>query len=124
MAPIKKKPTLTSAATRRVAGSLKSSDLKHLSPLSLGQHCPRQYPGEPWPKDGHPPAVLVGSRLGVPLNIRQVAELIGCSPWTVRQKLIPNGLPHFRLTASSKLIFYTDQVVAWIENKQKGGKRS
>jgi hypothetical protein len=59
--------------------------------------------------------------LGPPLDIHQTARLIGCSPWTVRQTLIPRGLPFFRLGASGKLIFYSDQVVRWIENQQKGG---
>jgi len=62
------------------------------------------------------------SELGIPLGIDEVAELIGCSPWTVRQKLIPQGLPHFRFGSSGKLIFYSNQVVAWIQNKQKGGQ--
>jgi len=57
--------------------------------------------------------------LGLPLDIRQAAAVIGCSPWTVRQKLIPMGLPRFRSGASGKLIFYRDQVIRWIENKQK-----
>jgi hypothetical protein len=60
--------------------------------------------------------------LGPPLDIREVAQLIGCSPWTIRQTLIPRGLPHFRSGASGRLIFYTDQVVRWIENQQQGGK--
>jgi excisionase family DNA binding protein len=60
--------------------------------------------------------------LGPPLSIREVAELIGCSPWTVRQTLIPRGLPFFRSAASGKLIFYTNQVERWIESQQsKGG---
>src|SRR5438132_14227618 len=57
---------------------------------SLGQHCPKQYPR----LEAHP--TPSGSPLGPPLNIRQVASLIGCSPWSVRQTLIPRGLPHFR----------------------------
>jgi hypothetical protein len=61
------------------------------------------------------------SRLGQPLGIAAVAELIGCSPWTVRQTLIPRGLPVFRSAASGKLIFYTNQVVRWIERQQQGG---
>jgi hypothetical protein len=59
--------------------------------------------------------------LGRPLSIAQVAALIGISPWTVRQKLLPRGLPHFRSGASGRLIFYEVQVVRWIE-KQQGGK--
>ena len=61
------------------------------------------------------------SRLGPPLTIAQAAELIGCSPWTVRQTLIPKGLPFFRSRASGKLIFYQDQLVRWIENQQRKG---
>src|SRR5258707_12757934 len=60
--------------------------------------------------------------LGEALNVKQVAELIGCSPWTVRYRHLPQGLPHFRATANGKLIFYRDQVVRWILHKQsKGG---
>jgi hypothetical protein len=57
--------------------------------------------------------------LGRPLDINQVADLIGCSPWTVRRTLLAKGLPHFRSAASSKLIFYEAQVVGWIGKKQK-----
>lgn len=67
------------------------------------------------------PAAFYGP-LGPPLDIRQAAAVIGCSPWTVRQKLIPMGLPCVRFGASGKLIFYLDQVVRWIETKQKEDK--
>jgi len=60
--------------------------------------------------------------LGEPLTIRQVAKLIGCSPWTVRQQHMRRGLPHFRAGANGKLIFYRDQVVRWIQSQQKGGQ--
>jgi hypothetical protein len=60
------------------------------------------------------------SPLGLPLGVEAVARLIGCSPWTVRQRLMPQGLPHFRAGASGKLIFYTNQVVAWIRKRQGG----
>ena len=63
---------------------------------------------------------LVSTELGPPLDIRAVACLIGCSPWSVRQTLIPRGLPHFRFKANGRLIFYRDQVVRWIENNQGG----
>ena len=60
--------------------------------------------------------------LGTPLNVEQVAKIIGCSPWSVRYRYLPMGLPHFRAKASGKLIFYSDQVVRWILHKQmKGG---
>jgi hypothetical protein len=57
--------------------------------------------------------------LGLPLDISQVAELIGCSPQTVRRNLLIRGLPHFRSAASGKLIFYSAQVVAWLRKRQK-----
>ena len=59
--------------------------------------------------------------LGDALNIREVSRFLGFSPWTVRHALIPQGLPHFRSGASGKLIFYRDQVVAWICTQQQGG---
>lgn len=57
--------------------------------------------------------------LGTPLDIKQVARLIGCSPWTVRQALLPKGLPHFRSRANGKLIFYEQQVVRWLLRVQR-----
>ena len=75
---------------------------------SYPQHCPQR----PDP-------------LGTPLAIRDVARLIGCSAWTVRQSYIPQGLPHLRSGPSGKLIFYREQVVRWIlERQQKGGNRT
>ena len=56
--------------------------------------------------------------LGEPLSIREVAALIGCSVWTVRQRLLPLGLPHFRIGDTGKLTFYRNQVVKWILEKQ------
>jgi len=61
--------------------------------------------------------------LGTPLSIRAVAAMLGCSPWTVRQRHIPEGLPHFGSGPNGKLIFFRDQVVAWIlQQQKKGGK--
>ena len=74
-------------------------------------------PAQRGPNVGQPAAPY--GPLGPPMDIRQAAAVIGCSPWTVRQKLIPMGLPCFRSGASGKLIFYLDQVVRWIETKQK-----
>ena len=58
--------------------------------------------------------------LGTPLDIGRVAQIIGCSAWTVRQTLIPSGLPHFRFKPRGRLIFYEDQIIRWIEKKQGG----
>lgn len=56
--------------------------------------------------------------LGEPLSIREVAALIGCSVWTVRQRLLPSGLPYFRIAKTGKLTFYRNQVIRWVLNKQ------
>jgi hypothetical protein len=64
-----------------------------------------------------------GDVLGEPLSIKEVAELIGCSPWTVRQRYVPIGLPHFRLGPNGKLIFYKNQIIRWLlTQQQKGGQ--
>ena len=108
------------------AGGPKSAKPAHLRPFWAfypGQCWPGHWPGQPGPpvrEQGsiHCPS---GSELGAPLNVSEAAELIGCSPWTVRQTLIPRGLPHFRFKASGRLIFYRDQVIRWIEYQQQGG---
>jgi phage terminase Nu1 subunit (DNA packaging protein) len=64
--------------------------------------------------------------LGAAMDVKQVAELIGCSAWTVRQKHVKAGLPCFRTGPSGRMIFYRNQVTAWIlerQKEQKGGAR-
>lgn len=78
-------------------------------PPALGQ----SYPGS-CPQDCPPPEPM-----GLPLSIGEAARLIGCSPWTIRQTLMPRGLPHFRF-GGGKLIFYKNQIIRWIERQQKG----
>lgn len=103
-----------------IEGRRKRAVLRQLGRYALGQHYPSHCPS-PSLAPAPPPNP---SRLGQPIDIKQVAQLVGCSPWTVRQSLLRRGLPHFRLSgASSKLIFYTDQVVRWIERQQQGGQR-
>jgi hypothetical protein len=87
------------------------SDPKHgislgFPPPSLGQRYPQDCPQ---PEDA----------MGAPLPIGEAARLIGCSPWTIRQTLMPRGLPYFR-SGRGKLIFYTNQIVGWIKDQQKG----
>src|SRR5947208_506101 len=117
MAQIKKRQaySLTLAAQRRKAESFISRALFAKSPGKPAGSLPA---GLPAPLPEKLPAPLA---LGRPLNISEVARLIGCSPWTVRQKLLPRGLPFFRSAASGKLIFYQAQVVRWIERQQQGG---
>jgi phage terminase Nu1 subunit (DNA packaging protein) len=60
--------------------------------------------------------------LGEPLDIPQVAILLGCSVWTVRQKYLPQGLPHLRAGHRGKFVFFRHQVINWILKRQdKGG---
>jgi len=61
------------------------------------------------------------SSLGEPINVKQVAQLIGCSVWTIRQKFLHIGLPCLRSGSGSRLIFYRNQIVAWIHQQQKKG---
>jgi hypothetical protein len=103
----------------------------HLRALSPNWRRQRLWPQpgpilrEPGPIPG-PPGVVFrpAATLGPPLNIQDVAGMLGCSPWTVRQTLIPRGLPHFRFRASGRLTFYQDQVIRWIENQQGGNTTS
>ncbi len=117
----------------RVLAGRKPARLRGFSPFSLVRYGTRHWTGQPGPILREPgaivPALAPGPRaeigpfppLGIPLNIAEVARLIGCSPWTVRQTLIPRGLPHFRFKANGRLVFYRDQIVRWIENQQQGG---
>jgi hypothetical protein len=57
--------------------------------------------------------------MGAPISIGEVARLIGYSEWSVRQTLMPRGLPYFR-SGRGKLIFFTNQIVGWIKDQQKG----
>jgi hypothetical protein len=82
------------------------------SELSLGQsepqHCPHRETHE--------------SSLGAPMNIADVAALLGCSAWTVRQKYLPLGLPHLRTGSVGKFVFFRKQVIDWVLKRQmKGG---
>ena len=98
-----------------------AAELLELMRPPVGQHCPTQYPRQPAAPSGLPTAAGAEPRLGEPLDIGQVARLVGCSPWSIRNTWIPRGLPHFRSGASSKLIFYEAQVVRWIERQQQKG---
>ena len=114
---------LASAPKAGGRSAAKPAHLRAFSALSPGQCWPGHWPGQPGPLvlEQGPIQGPSGSELGAPLNVSEVAELIGCSPWTIRQTLIPRGLPHFRSRASGRLIFYRDQVIRWIEKQQQGG---
>ena len=67
---------------------------------------------------------LHGSPLGEPLCIEDVAAFLGCSPWTVRQKYLPQGLPYLRASHSGKFVFFQHQVVNWILERQAKHKKA
>jgi len=132
------KPKQSSASTPKapVARSRKPAYLRAFLPKWGGQCCPPNCPPQPGPFLREPeafpglpdrrnqvPLGPLGGALGRPLDITQVAELLGCSPWTVRQTLIPRGLPHFRFKASGRLTFFEGQVIRWIESQQQGGTK-
>jgi hypothetical protein len=101
-----------------------AAELLEMMRPPIGQHCPTQKPTPPKGFGGQRAASSgpAAARLGQPLDIGEVARLLGCSPWSIRNTWIPRGLPHFRSGASSRLIFFEVQVVRWIENQQsKGG---
>jgi phage terminase Nu1 subunit (DNA packaging protein) len=73
-------------------------------------------------KEHHPdsPGSPSGNHdLGSPLTVEEVAELLGCSPWTVRQRYLRQGLPHLQARARGKLVFFREQIIAWVEKRQR-----
>jgi hypothetical protein len=95
----------------------KANGFKGFGADRLGQNCPQEYPqseiGE---------SIRSSVTLGEPLSIGEVARLVGCSVWTVRQRYLPAGLPHLRMRPNGKLIFFRNQVVNWLlTEQQKGG---
>ena len=64
-----------------------------------------------------------GASLGEAMSIRGVARILGCSEWTIRQQYLPRGLPYFRLSPRGKLLFFHNQIVRWVleRQRQKGG---
>lgn len=92
----------------------KHLEIQRISQVGLGQSDPRHCP---YPETSDHP-------LGTPIDIEDVAELLGCSPWTVRQKYLPQGLPHLRASASGRFVFFREQVIDWILDRQeKGGTK-
>jgi len=97
-----------------------TAETLELSASGLGQRNPQHYA---YPAESHAATPDPLPTLGPPLTIHEVAEILGCSPWTVRQRHLPQGLPHLRASARGKIVFFRQQVIAWIEKRQrqKGG---
>lgn len=85
----------------------------------LGQRNPQEYPQH------YPTPKVTRFPLGEPMDIEDVAAVLGCSAWTVRQKYLPAGLPHLRASAHGRIVFFREQVIHWIlERQAKGGMRT
>jgi hypothetical protein len=101
-------------------GRRKSADSLHLSAASLGQNCPPCCPQEK-PQAGREEFARDNDTLGQPLSISDVAQLIGVSAWTVRQRYLRAGIPFVRLGPRGKLIFYKNQIINWMLDEQRKG---
>jgi len=105
--------------TRKNAHVGFSSDADVVDATSVSLVSPRAELPEAVP-EGEATGKAVGDDvLGEPLSIREVSRLIGCSVWTVRQQCLPQGLPHFRVSRTGRLIFYRNQVIRWLIHNQK-----
>jgi hypothetical protein len=103
------------------ADPAKASETLGLSASEVGQRNPQHCP---CPADSNRTPQPISPTLGLPLNIAEVAALLGCSAWTVRQRYMPQGLPSLRASTSGKLVFFEKQVIDWILKRQllkKGG---
>jgi hypothetical protein len=94
--------------------STMTNDFKGFRPQDPGQNCPQEYPQGDDGSGG-----TSDTALGDPLGIRGVAQLLGCSSWTVRHRYLKAGLPYFRTASTGKLIFYRNQVIRWLLSKQQ-----
>lgn len=94
----------------------------HAESLGFSEVCRRQSDPRHYPYQDESAESVNLFPLGEPLTIEDVAILLGCSPWTVRQKYLPQGLPYVRASASGKFVFFREQIVHWIlERQEKGG---
>lgn len=117
---------MTTEIERRVSGfapGAKAFEIQRISESRVAESWARQS-ARGGAAEGTDAAVFDG--LGAPLSIRDVARMLGCSPWTVRQQHIPSGLPHFRSGPQGKIVFFRGQVVQWVlrQQQRKGGNRS
>jgi len=103
-------------------GSAKPAENLAFSHVPLGQRCPIPCP-DLCPHPQSSPESDSTDPLGEPMSIGQVARMFGCSEWTIRQQYLRRGLPHFRLSPQGKRLFFHNQIVRWVleKQRQKGG---
>ena len=84
---------------------------------NLGQLYPQDYPHHEEADGGD------DDELGEAIGIATVAKMLRCSTWTVRNKWVPQGLPHIRASRRGRMVFHRNRVNSWIlKRQQKGGK--
>jgi hypothetical protein len=105
--------------TRKNAHVGFSSDAEVVERTSVSLVSPRAELPEAVPEGEATGNAVMDDVLGEPLSIREVAQLIGCSVWTVRQQCLRQGLPHFRVSRTGRLIFYRNQVIRWLIHNQQ-----
>lgn len=111
-------PTRTDDLLRKLGlpARRKRTDSLTFEAVAPGHSCPQRCPSP-----DQVPAAASADLLGPPLSIKEAARLIGCSPWTVRQRYLAAGIPHHRATPNGKLIFYRNQIVRWLLTRQQKG---
>src|SRR5215471_18537268 len=85
------------SGSRRKAAAMRN--FSRLEPTRGGPQGPGQGPGLPAQSSGKCAPEEAESELGRPLSLRDVAAMLGTSPWSVRQTWIPKGLPCVRTGA-------------------------
>ncbi|MGH3429749.1 MAG: hypothetical protein ACRDQZ_19635 [Mycobacteriales bacterium] len=96
----------------------KGAETLEIPAADPGQSCPQRFPQVSNAESG------TANLLGEAMTVAQVAEMLGCSVWTVRQRYLPQGLPHIRTSASGRLVFFRNQVIRWIVRRQQKGART
>jgi len=109
--------SVTNRHTSRFGNDANPADFLEIPQVSLGQSCPRHCPYREH-------AASSEGIAGEALVIEDVALLLGCSPWTVRQKYLKQGLPYLRTSPTGRFVFFRKQVLDWIlERQEKGGMK-
>ena len=99
-----------------------SAQNNEFSPRTLAPNGATESARQSATPSGRKAAASDHGELGPPLTIDEVAAMLGCSVWTVRQRYMRDGLPSFRASRMGKLVFFRDQVIHWILNRQRHEK--
>ena len=55
------------------------------------------------------------------LSAEELAEFLNVKPWTVKYKLVKNGMPHYRIGRNGQghFRFLLDEVLPWLRAERK-----